>query len=452
MTKTPVVYIILDGVRKDRLSLYGHERETSPNLDSVAEDSIIFENAYTPGPWSLPAHTSMLTGLYPSEHGMTNVFSNESIAIPESWETIADVLAKDGYKIGGFSNNPWLGETSSLDNRFDLFLEWDLQFSTIPDDWELNFWERYHSRLHRLIGNVSGQPLALMKDDFFVSRALSSAERWVSLNSAPTYTFVNLMGAHTPYYPSRSAFKKIGVDLPSLFELRRLDMSIMREAIQENDFAQTYPERIREVYDTSIRSQDEQLGEFINSLKERGLYDDMMIIIAADHGKTLGEFNRNDIPSHYLRDLNVNVPLVIKLPNRTESMVIKKPFEMINMFDLLREDEYTSTWLQEHTTEYALIEDYTPHTGSEEKEITQWRALTDGQCKYIIDNHDNEYFMQGTGPEESLVDNLDKKLKMKESLNEKITELDDSIDNTNQGSPQLDDSVESKLKELGYLN
>lgn len=95
-----VIFLVLDGLRKDRLSIFGHERETSPNLDAFAEEAIVFENAYTPGPWSLPAHTSMLTGLYPSEHGMMNVLSNESVVITDGRATLADALAADAdYKM-----------------------------------------------------------------------------------------------------------------------------------------------------------------------------------------------------------------------------------------------------------------------------------------------------------------------------------------------------------------
>jgi choline-sulfatase len=451
MQTPPVLFIILDGVRKDRLSLYGHKRETSPHLDSLADDSVVFENAYTSGPWSLPAHTSMLTGQYPSEHGLTNVFSNELPLITDELNTIADVLSDRGYRTGGFSNNPWLGQTSGLDKRFDLFLEWDLQFSTLPRGWELTKWERRHSRLHKLIGKLSGQPLSLLKDGFFVSHAFSSAERWLQQGSKPPYTFINVMGAHTPYYPSKSAFEKIGVNRPSLLELRLMDVRIMKDAVQNNGLASTHTERIREIYDASIRAQDEQLGGLLKSLKKDDLYDETMIIIAADHGKTLGEFDRNAIPTHYIRDVNVNVPLVIKPPHHTEKNTVSEPFEIIRLFDFLDQNKYSSEWLLENTSKYALIEDFTPHTASTKQEVTQWRAITNGEIKYIVDGTGNEYIMNGTGPTESLCEKSNQIDQMRDALDQKLSQLDESSDGTAANSSQLDKDVESKLKDLGYL-
>lgn len=445
-----VLFIILDGTRRDRLSLFGHARETSPNLDEFTEDAIIFDNAYTPGPWSLPAHTSMLTGLYPSEHGMTNVFSNESVVIPDGMETMADTLSDRGYRTGGFSNNPWLGRTSGLDDRFDLFLEWDLEFSTAPDDWSLTTWERRHSKLHRLLAKVSGQPLALLKDDFFVSRALSSAERWLINNSDPTYAFVNLMGAHTPYYPSKAAFDSIGVDRPSPLELRRIDIQILRDSIHGEGLATTQTERIREIYDASIRTQDEALGHILDTLKSEGRYDESLIIVAADHGKTLGEFDRHGDPTHYMFDINVNVPLVVKPPNHSKTVRIEEPFELVNLYEFLADGEYSQSWLEAQTTPYAFVEDFTPHTGAKKKSVTEWRAITDGEVKYIVNNEGQEWFTRGTGPSEALVDTPDFADEFRQALDDRLNKLDEvQMDHE---STTIDGDVESQLKELGYLN
>jgi choline-sulfatase len=192
---------------------------------------------------------------------MTNVFSNELLTIPDVVDTVTDVLSEDGYRTGGFSNNPWLGQTSGLDERFDMFFEWDLHISASPDNWEPTIWEQRYSKLHKVLGKASGQPFALLKDRFFISRALSSANRWITDGPTSQFTFVNLMGAHTPYYPTKSSFKQVGVDLPSPFELRRLNMRILKDSIHGKGIATTHSDRVREVYDASIRAQDNQLGD-----------------------------------------------------------------------------------------------------------------------------------------------------------------------------------------------
>lgn len=446
-----IIFLVLDGLRKDRLSLYGHERQTSPNLDAFANESIVFKNAYTPGPWSLPAHTSMLTGLYPSEHGMTNVFSDESVVIPDMFDSIADKLSERGYQTGGFSNNPWLGRTSGLDDRFELFLEWDLEFSSVPDDWSLTPWENRYSKLHRLLGKLSSQPLSLLKDDFFASRTLSSTQRWLIENPNPTYMFVNLMGAHTPYYPSKAAFDAIGVERPSPLELRRMDIRILRDSIHGEGLGTTQTERIREIYDASIRNQDEALGAFLENLKSEDRYDESLIIVVADHGKTIGEFDRNADPTHYMLDVNVNVPLVIKPPHHSKSVQIEEPFELVTLYDLLTRGEYSQSWLENQTKNYAFIEDFTPHTGAKNEEVTRWRAITDGEIKYIVNGHGQEWFTRGNGPSEVIVDAPASADEYRQALDDRLDELDDTqvIDHE---ATAIDEDVESKLKELGYLN
>ncbi|MFC7071767.1 sulfatase [Halovenus rubra] len=449
----PILFVILDGVRKDRLSLYGHDRKTSINLDTIAEDAVVFENSYTPGPWSLPAHTSMLTGLHPSEHGMTNVFPGDSTVVPDSYETIAESLAERGYRTGGFSHNPWLGRTSDLHRRFDAFVEWDLEISSSPRDWKPTRKEETYSTLHTLLGKASRQPLSLLKDGFFTSRFLSSAERWiVRQEDTPTYTFINLMGAHTPYYPSKEAFRHLGLSPPSPFESRKLNMSILNDQIRGDGMGSTRTERIRELYDASIRDQDEKLGSFVDTLQESGLYDEMLIIIAADHGKTLGEFSRNETPTHYIRDVNVNVPLVVKLPGQSEQRRIKEPFELVQLMDFLREGEYTEECLESKTTQYALVEDYTPHTADEQKDVTQYRAVTDGSQKYIVDGAGNEFFMEGTGASESLVEPSENAAELKDALTARVDELDEKRDETGGQDSEMGEEVESQLKQLGYLN
>jgi choline-sulfatase len=452
MSETPpVVFVVLDGTRKDRLSLYGHDRETSPNLDALASDAVVFENAYTPASWSLPAHTSMFSGLYPSEHGINNVFSGEPFGSPETLETLSTELSAAGYRTGGFSANPWLGKNSGLDTGFDLFVEWDLELSTVPEDWSTTQRDRLFSTLHSVLGKASQQPLALLKDDFFTDRLFDTAVRWITDDAVPAYSFLNVMGSHTPYYPSRDAFEDLDLERPSLLEPRLLNAKIVKDQLQGEGTAVSNTERIREYYDSTIRSQDERLGTFLDRLRANGVYDDALIIVTADHGKTLGEFDRNADPSHTLRDINVNVPLVVKFPEQRHHQRVSDPFEMVNIGEFVFADDPHPTLGESATSQYALVEDYVPHTADEPKEVTQWRALTDGQTKYVVDDSGTEYLLEGTGPAESLITDRPRLEEMRAAMETKLSSLDSGEPAGTQETAELDEEVKSQLKDIGYL-
>ena len=118
-----VLFVVLDSMRLDRVSAYGYERETTPALDRLATGATRYTRAYTAAPWTLPSHCSMFTGLFPTEHGVTNGFGDATPRLPDSVTTLTERLAEDGYRTAGFSNNPWVGQLSGLDRGFDEFVE-----------------------------------------------------------------------------------------------------------------------------------------------------------------------------------------------------------------------------------------------------------------------------------------------------------------------------------------
>ena len=106
MTSRPdILLLVLDTQRVDRLSVYGYERETSPNLDALAADATRFRHAVTPAQWTIPTHTSLFTGYYPAVHRTQQSFSKAPASVP----TLAELLQADGYYTAAFCNNPLVG-------------------------------------------------------------------------------------------------------------------------------------------------------------------------------------------------------------------------------------------------------------------------------------------------------------------------------------------------------
>jgi len=125
-----LIMIVLDTVRSDHLSLYGYGRETTPFLDQLAEQSLVFDNAYSASPWTLSSHATFFTGLWPSEHNCTY----ENLRLDPQYTTLAETLESDGYFTIGWSNNPLLNYASGLTQGFDRFVE-NNQLALFFGDW-----------------------------------------------------------------------------------------------------------------------------------------------------------------------------------------------------------------------------------------------------------------------------------------------------------------------------
>ena len=112
-----VLLISIDTLRPHELSGYGYERPTSPNIDRIAVEGVLFENAFTTAPWTLPAHASLLTGLYPRHHGAMT----EKHALPSDSKTIAETLHAHGFSTAAFVNSYYFSEQYGFNRGFDHF-------------------------------------------------------------------------------------------------------------------------------------------------------------------------------------------------------------------------------------------------------------------------------------------------------------------------------------------
>lgn len=467
-TNTEILFIIMDSARRDRVSAYGHDRPTTPTLESFASEATVFENAYTPTPWTLPSHCSMFTGQFPSEHGVTNGFADRRPAVPTSIETIPQRLSSAGYRTAGFSNNPWVGKLSGLDRGFDEFVEWDLEIGKESNADVHTQRHRLYSRFHSLLGQAARQPVFLLKRPFFTRNLSERAQRWVESTASgtrPTFTFLNLMEAHSPYFPPKSAFESLGLEPPGSFEPRFLNTRLLTYTMGNTTLTGSTRDRVLEFYDASLRYEDEKIGEILDTYREQGRYEDSLIVICSDHGKTLGEFPRDGHPPHYVRELNGHVPLLVKFPGQTSGRRIEDPVELTDLFDLfvthaegdLSARRTTRPTGDDMTRPYALTEDYIPHTGSEQSNVTRWRILSNQTHRYAQSDDGDEYvFERGASVTDETVVS-DPRSTHESVLTEFSTALDDRIERFTEASESgsVDDEIEgtvrSQLHDLGYL-
>lgn len=487
MPNPDVLFLVLDSMRKDRVSAYGHDRPTTPTLDALSDEATVFDRAYVPAPWTLPSHCSMFTGLYPSEHGVTNGFTDQEFGLPSGVSTLAERLTEQGYHTAGFSNNPWVGQLSGLDRGFEEFVEWDLEISR--SDHPIHGRRgRLYSKLHTALGHASRQPLVLLKRRFFTERLVARATDWLAHTAdreGSTFTFLNLMEAHSPYYPPRDAFESLGLDRPSAIEARRLNVRLLANIAGSARLDWDTRDRLLEYYDASLRYLDAMVDRLLSVLEQHELYDDALVVVCADHGKTLGEYDRNGTPPHYVRDVNTSVPLLIKAPGQTSHESVQQPFELHRLFETVRTGDLDGTLTATPPT--ALIEDVIPHTGRDvdPAAVTHWRMLCDGTHKYVASVSQNdlptessgeydrnghaphqhepaneqseprrrEYLLRGTGMDESVIDPESSVLdRFRSLLTERTEQLDTTIATDEPGSERLSGNVEAQLEDLGYLD
>jgi len=246
-----VLVVTLDTLRADRLGPYGFTEVETPAMDRLAREGIVFENAHSTTPLTLPAHTSMFTGMYPLHHG---VIDNGGFLVPEEAVTLAEVLSETGYRTGGFT------AAYVLDRRWQLNQGFDEYF----DDFDV--------RGQRVIAMGGVQRPA--------NEVVDHALDWLDeAPDAPFFLWTHFYDPHAPY------------EAPEPYGSRYADRPYLGE----------------------IAFTDSQLGRLVDALEERQLLDSTVILVVADHGESLGNHGEAQ-HGFFIYDAAMHVPLIVRVP------------------------------------------------------------------------------------------------------------------------------------------
>ena len=338
--KPNILLIILDTLRRDRLSLYGHMRQTSPALDAFAARATVFDRAVAPAQWTVPAHGSLFTGLYPGGHGLTQGYHQLSGLHP----TLAEILRAGGYETVGFCNNPLVGVLDNgLQRGFDHFYNYAGAAVNRPVDGQRSLvrrslsrrWRRFALPTQNRFANsdwlfrVSMNPLLVPLWTRFVNYTGHTENSVTDLihcwqghhaggAQKPLFAFLNLMGAHLPYRPPQAYLDRIApkTSRPAYRFMSRFNAEAARWASPTiPPLADWEQQTLHDFYDAEIRYQDEQLGRLLAALEQSGTLDNTLVIIAADHGESHGDHQYFGHSFVVYQEL-VHVPLVIRYPER----------------------------------------------------------------------------------------------------------------------------------------
>jgi arylsulfatase A-like enzyme len=270
-----VLLIILDTVRAASLSLYGYERETTPNLERLAARGIVFTQVVSTTSWTLPSHASMFTGYYPDELGASWL-----IPLGDEHPTLAEAFRAAGYLTGGFvANLFYTHEESGLARGFTHYQDFLHRPGQLRRATALG--QFFDTRDHSV---RPFHPTSARKPAGIVSRQFLD---WIDQSGdRPFFAFLNYFDAHRPY--------------------------LAPENIQQRFSSGN---RTRDRYDAAIASLDVEIGRLIDSLDQRDLLGNTLIIITSDHGELMGEHGLGEHGiSLYMPSLRV--PLLIMFGNR----------------------------------------------------------------------------------------------------------------------------------------
>jgi len=268
-----VVLISLDTLRPDHLGCYGYSRDTSPNIDALAQDSVLFLNTFATSPWTLPSHVSLMTSLNCINH---QVYQSDQTMDP-SLKPLADFLRESGFTTGAVTGGGFVSGLYGFSRGFDS----------------------YHVR-----GQIQAADAA--------ETACRAAVDWIERHrDRDFFLFLHTYQIHNPYR-SPPPYNRLFAEKESA--LTWVDMSPLR-LNHENRYQPVSPElrqNFIDLYDGEIRYTDEALvGPILKKLRESDLYDDTMIILTSDHGEEFYE-HQSWLHTHSLYNETIRVPLIVK--------------------------------------------------------------------------------------------------------------------------------------------
>ena len=320
-----VLLITIDTLRADHVGAYGYGKAQTPNLDRLADEGVLFSQAIAPATETCPSHTSILTGLYPAQHG--TLFNEGVVHIDKrSVTAVPEILASRGYRTAAFVSGATLSDgICGLSFRFDLF---DENFS----GWKWTSKAALKLSLFKLAVNVAPAVMEQMnKVERPATQTTDQAVRWLrTRGDHPFFLWVHYFDPHEPYRPPGPFVPPWVDDVLARANGAWYGLPLtLREQIIRN------PKQVDHMigrYDGEIAYTDTQIGRLLREVESLGLEEDTLVVLTADHGEGLGEHNTYFDHVSNLYDENLRVPLILRYPNRIPEG--KKVYRQVRLVDI----------------------------------------------------------------------------------------------------------------------
>lgn len=284
-----VILILIDTLRSDHLSCYGYNQKTSPNIDKLAKEGVLFTNSFSQASWTKSSVASLFTSLYPTQHN-SNTFDD---TLPDKANTIAEILKGEGYTTSAFIANPIIGKTFNYNQGFDLYYD------------EFTKDKIYYSVLRN---SFMGDIIKSISRNKFIPEDMANATTlnkmiipWLkTYKDTKFFLYIHYKDPHSPYNPPTPFFEKYVDRLnPEVykgsdkFDINRTEMAL---------------------YDGEIEFTDYNIGEVLKTVDKLNLTKKTLIILLSDHGEAFLE-HENKEHGLTLYQEEISVPLIMRLPD-----------------------------------------------------------------------------------------------------------------------------------------
>lgn len=304
---TNVVLYLIDTLRADRLGCYGYARPTTPNIDALAREAVLFERANAPAPWTLPSVPSILTSTFLCEHGVVV----EGQKISPNLYTLAERLRLAGYHTASMYVNDFAGPVTGLDRGYDVCQK----FQEVVDAADVESWLRVRP----------DKPFFLYVHNIEPHNPFNATERaarkFAKVPEARRERLARMLG----YYRRFLRLKHTGEGRARQRDTTRQQEMLlagMREAKDDFDG----------LYDAVVYEADERLGRIVGTLKRGNLWDDTLFIVLSDHGEEFVEHG-GFLHSQSVYQELAAVPLIVKFPRGEFSG--KRISTVVSLIDVL---------------------------------------------------------------------------------------------------------------------
>jgi len=285
------ILISLDTLRPDHLGLYGYDQPTSPKIDAFAQRAVIFENAISTSPWTLPSHASLLSGKYPRNHRLT---SHER-RLPFSVETIAARLTRAGFDTRAVVNSHNLSDRFGLEYGFSKLKYVEESVARVsPSSW------------------VTDQAIAWIAEP----------------RKRPLFLFVHYYDAHSDY-AALPHYREI-FENPYTGEIDGSTVQLLKFRRGTGQINSRDADHLIDLYDAGIRQTDEELERLFAFLRETGKLDATLVILTSDHGE---EFLEHGSVLHGETQYTevLRVPLIMRYPPAIPALRIQSPVSLVDV-------------------------------------------------------------------------------------------------------------------------
>jgi len=428
-----VLILMLDTMRADHVSAYGYRRRTTPALDELAKGSLLFNRAFSPSPWTLPAHVSLFSGRDVLQHA---VVSPESV-IPGDLPLLAESMQENGFVTlaltgGGF-----------VDDHFGFYRGFQSYNSRSDDVFQREAAGLLYNSFREDVANFSGQDL---------------------------FIFLHTYQMHAPYKAPDSYFQAFNPDLDIKLQSVGSDLQALSGSLDSlHAEAAVERQKLIDLYDASILYSDQELLKpLLAFLRQSRRFDDALLVVMADHGEEFYDHGKWE-HGHTLYQELTRIPLVIKLPGQKRGQVRSQLVSLCDIPDLIKGEyglaEHTGRWLSEGASDplrilelslpvspfhssvfgkvsfvetgYQYIHNFLPAAGGASAPAPalsndEWFTLADSPLSAGVPYSPSPAFVS----------------RYKKMLVDYILRLK----NLKKNSRQLDPELLKKLKALGYLN